>query len=198
MSVQSRILPDFDTVDQVLRKAGAAVEAAEAQGAFCGAVAILGPHAEPAWIAETLESSNSDNALTAECAQVLSQVARVSYAWLEEGDLSLRLLLPDDEESMEMRVHSLAAWCQGFMHSLAVAGAEDKGDANSGPRSEISREILKDFSEITKATALDDENEMDEEEAEASYLELVEFVRVSVQLIYEEGVPLRPSEDQVN
>ena len=48
-------------------------------------------------------------------------------------------------------------------------------------------EILDDFSEITKAGA----SKEDGEEAEQAYAELVEYIRVSAQLVYDETAGLR-------
>jgi uncharacterized protein YgfB (UPF0149 family) len=49
-------------------------------------------------------------------------------------------------------------------------------------------EILHDFSEITRATVASGELDIEDE---AAYMELVEFVRASVQLLFEETVGLR-------
>ena len=47
----------------------------------------------------------------------------------------------------------------------------------------MTQDIIRDFSEISRAAFTDDETEA---EAEAAYMEVVEFVRVSVQLVFEE------------
>ncbi len=53
---------------------------------------------------------------------------------------------------------------------------------------ETVREIIGDFTEITRA-ALDDSE--DDEESEKAYVELVEFARVSTQLAFEELAEFR-------
>lgn len=63
------------------------------------------------------------------------------------------------------------------------------GEAASSPgaraalASDTAREIIGDFAEIARATVSQAETEP---EGEAAYAELVEFVRVSVQLMFEE------------
>lgn len=73
------------------------------------------------------------------------------------------------------------------MHGLSVAGANDPA-AVAVMDSGIMQEILHDFSEITRATVTPDEHDIEDE---AAYVELVEFVRASVQLLFEETVALR-------
>jgi uncharacterized protein YgfB (UPF0149 family) len=52
----------------------------------------------------------------------------------------------------------------------------------------IAQEILHDFSEITQATVAPAAHDIEDE---AAYMELVEYVRASVQLLFEETVALR-------
>ena len=101
--------------------------------------------------------------------------------------MSFVMLLPSDDEELEQRTAELAKWCQGFMHGLSVAGADDPL-AVALMDSGIMQEILYDFSEITRATVAPGEHDIEDE---AAYMELVEFVRASVQLLFEETVALR-------
>jgi uncharacterized protein YgfB (UPF0149 family) len=90
-------------------------------------------------------------------------------------------LLPPDDRPLSLRADGLADWCSGFMHGLGEAAASGAGrDVLGG---EVMREIMEDFAEIARVTLGDDETDL---EAEAAYTELVEFVRVSVQLVFEE------------
>ena len=67
------------------------------------------------------------------------------------------------------------------MHGLAVAAQQSGNDAvlEKG----ITSDIIEDFTEISRAAFAEDETEA---EGEAAYMELVEYVRVSVQLLFEE------------
>jgi uncharacterized protein YgfB (UPF0149 family) len=62
-------------------------------------------------------------------------------------------------------------------------------DADAQANEEI-LEIVRDFIEIGKAD-VDAETESDVEEAESSYAEVAEFVRVGVQIVFEEIGPTR-------
>ena len=67
------------------------------------------------------------------------------------------------------------------MHGLGT-GAESRS-RNQVLEEGVTQDIIRDFSEITRAAYTEDETE---DEAEAAYMEVVEFVRVSVQLVFEE------------
>ena len=107
--------------------------------------------------------------------------------------MEIVLLLPSDDESLEVRAESLGLWCQGFMHGLGAGG--EPGAENPLLANGVTREIIADFSEITRAAYSADETEA---EAEAAFMELVEFVRVSVQLAFEELYRVRstPNREQ--
>jgi uncharacterized protein YgfB (UPF0149 family) len=94
-------------------------------------------------------------------------------------------LLPTDDEALSVRTEALADWVQGFLYGL--------GGSTSGatlPLSPQSSEILADFAEISRAGEVGSE---DAELEENAYAELVEFVRVGVQLMHEELADWRES-----
>jgi len=182
---------DIDDLEHLLRAAGAAFEAAEAHGAFCGRACLTGAAAIRNWQQELMADADNDNVLAHECNHALETLAADTLLKLEAGDMRFTLLLPDDEESLQVRTAALADWCHGFMHGLVSAGGADQGAPADALDSADASEILDDFSEITKAGASADEGE----ESERAYVELVEYVRVSVQLIYDETAGLRAMPD---
>jgi len=93
------------------------------------------------------------------------------------------LLLPEDEASLDTRTVALAQWCQGFLYGLGGSAIQD----TNGLPGEVG-EIVRDLSEITRV-GVDDGQSV--ESNESAYAELVEFVRVGVQLVFEELSPLR-------
>ena len=179
----------IEELERMLKAAGAAFEAAEAHGAFCGRACLAGAAAIRDWQQELMAESDDDNVLAQECKRALETLAADTLLKLEVGDLRFALLLPGDDESLQLRTAALADWCHGFMQGLVAAGGADQGapaDALDFPEAS---EILDDFNEITKAGASIDEGE----ESEWAYVELVEYVRVSVQLMYDETATLRTS-----
>jgi uncharacterized protein YgfB (UPF0149 family) len=182
-------LLDFDAVEQILNGAGASWEAAEAHGAFCGRACLGGANAIRAWVGGILEEGSTGDVLQRERAGKLELFAANTLLALEAGEFGFKLLLPDDDEPLYIRTAGLADWCHGFMQGLVVAGGADEGPQADALESSVVTEILQDFTEITKAGSGED----DSEEAEQAFVELVEYVRVSVQLIYDETIKIRSS-----
>jgi len=172
---------NFDVVEQALRTAGALSAPAEIHGELCGSMCLLGKEAETSWAAHVLADAYEPRA-----AELLKNLASRTWGELEEGDVSFGLMLPSDDRSLELRADSLGLWCQGFLHGLGTGGNEDR--LKFVFQRGVTKEIIRDFSEITRAAF--DESETDEE-AEAAYAELVEFVRVCVQLVFEEFYRIR-------
>src|SRR5438309_6995139 len=92
--------------------------------------------------------------------------------------MEFELLLPEDEQSIDARTAALAAWCQGFLYGLGAGAIPDASELPG----EVG-EVVRDFLQITRAGV---DAAQDEESNESAYAELVEFVRVGVQLLFEE------------
>jgi len=174
--------PDFCAVEQALRGLGSLGEPAEVHGEYCGLACVMGVDSGPAWAATILADADRQADSNAEnLRDVLQLLAVTTWNALDSGDMEIVLLLPSDDETLEVRAESLGLWCQGFMHGLG-AGSE-QGKENPLLSDGVTHEIIADFSEITRAAYTADETEA---EAETAFMELVEFVRVSVQLAFEE------------
>ena len=104
---------------------------------------------------------------------------------LRSGQLEFRLLLPDDDEPVALRAAALGQWCQGFLYGLG-----------SNPIPDIERlppevaEIVRDLTALTQVGVDEDESADNNENA---YAELVEFVRIGVQLLHDELAGFRDS-----
>lgn len=95
----------------------------------------------------------------------------VTLKALSDQSLNFRLLLPDDAMPLADRTEALAEWAQGFLNGF---GSAEKGIALK--LDEDAQDALKDFANITQ---IDTEVE-DGEDNEASFIELVEYLRVGV------------------
>lgn len=177
--------PSFELVDSALRQLGTGDGATEAHGSFCGMACVLGERACEQWVAGILVPEVPAGA-RAEQADLLGDLAASTCAALNAGDMSFTPLLPPDEQPLEVRTEALASWCAGFMHGLGEASAGAAAHAALGAGTP--REIMTDLAEIARLQLGDDEADA---EAEAAYAELVEFVRVSAQLLFDEFYELR-------
>ena len=167
-------------LDQSLGAAASGVEASEAHGCLCGALCAAAAFPAAEWAAEVLPDDAAQD-VAAGLVDLLEEIRDGTLRSLSGEDMDFQPLLPDDVRPLDERVRALGAWCSGFLYGLGRSGALDQlpGDL---------AEILQDFSEISRATLAAGESG---DAAEGDYMELVEFLRASVQLAYEELRPLR-------
>jgi uncharacterized protein YgfB (UPF0149 family) len=167
----------FDEVQAALVAVDAPVAAAEAHGTLCGTLVTDGNHTASGWLADLHPAAaTGDDALRSR--NLLETVFEETRAALGGLDLEFEPLLPDEDAPLAARVDALAAWCGGFLYGFGLR----EGVVTEALPDEVS-ELLKDFGEISRATV--DRGEP-EESSEASYTELVEYLRAGTQLAYEE------------
>lgn len=178
---------EHDELDDALRGCSAALGAAEAHGLLCGRFAVRGEVAGGEWLDEILKDSAPDARSRADCAAMLEALCTTSYRQLTERLSEFAPLLPDDVCPLPFRASALAHWCQGFLHGL-VSGPHPE-NLKTQLAGEPLSEVIKDMLEITRATV---DSEADNETPEEAWAELVEYVRVAVQLAFEELAGFRP------
>jgi uncharacterized protein len=170
----------FKDFEEVLAGAGSLADAAEAHGCLCGALCSTSPYRMQDWVNEVLPDGK---ALSEESAAVLERVFAATTASFGAQGMEFEPLLPDDEEPLNGRANALGLWCTGFLYGLG-AGHISNPEALPGDVGEI----VRDFSEISRATGDDASSDESNEQA---YVELVEFIRVGAQVVFEELLPLR-------
>ncbi len=170
----------FRDFEDVLAGAGSHADAAEAHGCLCGALCSISFYRMQDWINEVLPDPC---ALSAESSAVLERVFEVTTSAFGEQGMQFEPLLPAEDSPLNGRANALGLWCTGFLYGL---GAGKLSDLSALP-GDVG-EIVRDFSEISRATG--DESESDESNEQA-YTELVEFIRVGAQVVFEELQPLR-------
>jgi hypothetical protein len=171
--------PDYAEIEQLLNAQRSLTDAAEAHGTLAGCLCALTDYGFQDWLREILPEGRAEPA----AADTLYGLFTTTAAALEQTDMEFEPLLPSDAQSLEVRTAALALWCQGFLYGLGSGSIPDA----SGLPGDVG-EIVRDLGEITRA-GVDDEQ--GEESNEGAYAELVEFVRVGVQLLFEELAPVR-------
>jgi uncharacterized protein YgfB (UPF0149 family) len=174
----------FAEVARVLEGLGSSVPATEAHGCLCGALCTSAHYPMDRWLEEIIpdEERRSDD----DSQQVLRLLYADTLNAMRGDEMSLEVLLPDDDVPLEVRAGGLSQWCQGFLYGF---GTGQPVDASTLP--ENVDEILRDLTHIGRATVSLEAGEGDNEEEEEAYTEVVEYVRVGVQLIHDELIEVR-------
>lgn len=159
-------LPTWQEMGHYLGTHEAPISAAESHGLLCGLLCMRADHARETWIQRTF-----DDAELSEAPAPLDRVYDETLHQLDDTDFDFELLLPDDEElGLAERTAALAEWCSGFGFGVGASGRDTEALGTE------SREFLYDAARIAQAEVAGDEDD------EAAFAEVVEYVRMGVLL----------------
>jgi uncharacterized protein YgfB (UPF0149 family) len=177
---------DHNELDAALRRCGSTWNAGQTHGLLCSRLALAGAEGASRWLAQVLADTDPENTLCTECQAMLEALCTSTWQQLSERQSDFMLLLPDDDDSAQVRTEAMGQWCEGFLHGLVseAHGDELRERLASDPLSDI----IKDLLEITRASVGE---EADEQATDNAFAELVEYLRVAAQLTYEELAEFR-------
>ena len=178
---------DYDRLRDSLTTAGAVVAVAELHGGVCAALCTSDSRGAALYLRDCLDDQELA-APTAEVARELDELVGASLAQLGDEGLKFEPLLPSDDTSLEERVQALALWCHGFLAGLGATAPRLRDEL--GADSAALDEILRDFGEISRA-GVTAEEAAGSDAADFALAEVHEYVRISVQLVYEQLAPYR-------
>jgi uncharacterized protein YgfB (UPF0149 family) len=170
---------NYAEIQEVLAGERSLADASEAHGTLAGCLCAAVHYRFEDWLLEILPDGRARPVATAALREVFAETAGA----LEAPDMRFQLLLPEDAQPIDARASALAQWCQGFLYGLGTSVIQDPG----GLPGDVG-DIVRYFSEITRAGI---DTRQSEESNETDYADLVEFVRVGVQLVFLELGPLR-------
>jgi len=175
--MQSKI---YGALSQGLEAAGALQTPADVHGTLTGLLCAN----ENADATAALDDDATDT-----LREALSALREMTLEGLFDPDLGFTPLLPDDDEAaLDTRVKALAGWCGGFLYGMASEQGNG-GELDLANLSPELREVVNDLSQLARVGLTAEDN--DAESAEGDYAELVEYVRVGVQMIFMELRPPR-------
>jgi yecA family protein len=184
--------PEISDLEELLYRIDATMGAAEAHGALCGMLCARGTVELSEWVDHVVGEQEQGSELLHDVVHKMSELHQATLEMINDATGDFRLLLLDEDEPLAERVDALAAWCQGFIYGLAAGGITEESELP-----EDTDELLKDMIEISRARHDADDEEAEESDAnddEVAYMEIEEYVRMGVLLIYEELQPLQSTQ----
>jgi len=166
-------LPNYRELDFALAQNELKLHPSELHGLFCG---ILSGNLDSKVTWETLVPDATKEVLEAH--PILETLYTTSAQQLDAFLFEFQLLLPPDADDLPVRAEALTLWCQGFLTGLKLVHIQ----IVDREQSEIT-EAINDLVEIAK---MNYEEVVSSEEDEAAYVELVEYIRMAVILIYQD------------
>lgn len=176
-------MPGHEDMADLLLELGALQPPAELHGYLTGQLAVGARLDEQAWT-EQLQAFLDCRAPDPEQRQALRDLYSATLARLEDGQMDLELLLPDEEVDLDQRVESLGHWCQGFLAGFALAGKQRQRAEGQQQFSDDISEVLSDLAAISQVGLQEDEEQS--EESENRLVEIIEYVRVAVLNVFVE------------
>lgn len=177
MSTTEHPRPDYDALEAKLAAAIVTASAAEMHGLLTGwlcAPPTTGGDGA-AFLRKQLAAESPSSARLVD--ELAAEIGDWTRAQLADPEFGFTPLLPDESEGIARQTEALADWCRGFVYGLAEAGVRDLDHLPKDVR-----EFLEDM--LSLAGAESDATATEEDEARA-LAELIEYVRVGVQLVYE-------------
>jgi len=176
----------YADIQQLLADERSLNDAAEAHGTLAGALCTTPGYRLEDWLLEILPEGRAKP----ESAMALRALFTSVQQGLAGDMLEFEPLLPDDTQPIDERTAALAQWCVGFLYGLGSGSLSDAGKLTGE-----AGEVVRDLTEITKAGV---DRSDPEESNESAYAELVEFVRVGVQLVFDELGSMRTVPSKTN
>jgi uncharacterized protein len=151
------------------------VNPAYLHGVWCGLI-VGGQYCPPQdWLDIALDEPDVWEMLSVQAQATLLHMAEKAVIDMSADDFSFQLLLPEDDAPLQERADAFNEWCLGFMLGIKHQRGQQTLLTGDGAQA---------LSDITKIGEMDlDTTECEEEEA--SYIELVEFVRIAVLTIHQ-------------
>ncbi|WP_052501386.1 UPF0149 family protein [Thiomicrospira microaerophila] len=167
----------FEELAQALAPYGQLESASFVQGMLVGQLSAAPDTTEAMWIKQIVDEGGISK-IKESFLILLHQLYTETLAGLNSADCDLTLLMPDDEAPLARRVDHLSDWCEGFLYGMGL-----------GQLGEVSREVtevLSDFGDIAMLAVPDTEDE----QLNASFIEVTEFVRMAAIMVYDEQNPV--------
>jgi uncharacterized protein YgfB (UPF0149 family) len=165
-------IPDYTIITEALAATDSPFEASEAHGLMCGIICATAGNAGR-WQKLVLGERKNPEAKA-----LIHDLYENSYHQITGFSFEFGLVLPGDKEDINFRTEAMGLWCQGFLTGLQQA----RQSPDQHPSDEV-QEGLTDLTEFAQVSFGDIEAGDD---AETSYYELVEYVRLLVLMLFTE------------
>ena len=162
---------DFYIFDKILRKSMSTINASEAHGILISFLCInYNKRFDIKNMMLRLLDIQQNKKIIG---NFIEQLYNHNLIQIKEIDKILVLMIPNKDEKLSYKITCLTMWLKGFISGLGIIGVNKK--EYDIP---LLYDIVNDFSVITYANNTAKENE------ESHYINLMEYIKISVELIY--------------
>lgn len=176
-------LPDYSEVYEAFARSGLIHTPAEAHGILCGLLAKETATPVDQFLQVINGPSENEWIINGESESLLSSLHEITRIQLQDPNLGLELLLPDDDEPIEARFVAACEWARGLVFGLA-----EQGITSAEGLPEDTADFYRDCLALAGNEYEIDDNSLENEEL---YMELQEFLRMGTLLGQEELQPIK-------
>jgi yecA family protein len=166
----------FENLTALMERHNILASAAEVQGIFCGMLGGGMPLESQDWLEPIADFIHQGEELPKDVQEEFKRLYDLTCQQLVESDFALVLCMPDDASPINDRGQALLGWVQGFMLGFGL-----HQDDLTGCSDDV-KEALEDFAEIARM----DEEMTEGEDSEKALFEVLEYVRVTAMLCFNE------------
>lgn len=167
---------DYESFCAMLSQENIIVDAAEVQGVLCGMLGGGMTADDQSWLEALSDVINQGESFSARAkTQIVALFNEVCQQFVDP-DFALALCLPDDAAPINERGGALLQWVNGFLLGFGLHQADLTGCSPDV------KEGLEDFIEIARM----DEQMTEDEESEQALFEVMEYVRITAMLCFNE------------
>lgn len=177
MTSQATFLPSFDRIADAFLSMGALGSPAELHGMVCGSLCGGGRYSDREWLSAVMEFLDVSNEPANGVTDAIVQLYHTTLEQLQDEQMGIQLLLPDDDADISDRVTALGQWCQGFLVGFGTSGVNVETELSGD-----TADALRDFASFVHISP--DLEDGDVEGSEGDYMELVEYVRLATLSIF--------------
>lgn len=173
---------DYHVLESALVRVDSLVSASELHGMLCGLICAGATEQGEAWLdtvilameprSEEFKHFNRD---------ILQSIFKRSYEQITGFGFDFQLILPDEDASISARAQAIGEWCQGFLEGLGFAGSMLEPE-------NLSEDVTDALQRLYDITYIEFNALSPSEDDETAMLELTEFVRMAVLMVYTELV----------
>ena len=183
---------DYLKLEQVLHQGDADFTVAESQAIASGMLVVNIAADKLAWVKLIVGELDDSNNNQQRAIVSLDKLFEQTKKQLQDSNLEFNLLIPDDDDPISHRFKAVQDWCRGFLTGVALSGVSLENKESALP--EDTRDLLKDFANISSSGDFDfEEEEGEDAESEIALAEIVEYLRMGALLINEELQPIKTS-----
>ena len=173
---------DFEKLDSLRKSASIDMKLPEVHGGICSQICFDNDYFEEFVPLDQSDDGASVSVQIGAYRKALLKIIDENAKTLKDGDLDFELIISDENYTIQERAEALSIWCQGFIDGVSFLLSEQGLKIDQSENKE-SFEIIEDFTQIS---TLDSHSINEEVDEELALMELIEFVRLSVQMIYDE------------